>query len=48
MANISFGIVSGSEHITYFIADNGAGFNMDYAEKLFTAFQRLHSPGEST
>ena len=46
MANISFGIVSGSEHITYFIADNGAGFNMDYAEKLFTAFQRLHSPGE--
>ncbi|MEA5576483.1 PAS domain-containing protein [Anabaena sp. UHCC 0451] len=35
-----------SDYLTYIIRDNGVGFDQTYANKLFQAFQRLHSVEE--
>ncbi|MCX6273012.1 MAG: PAS domain S-box protein [Bacteroidetes bacterium] len=45
-ARIEFGVQYQNESPVYFIRDDGAGFEMKYVEKLFGAFQRLHTNTE--
>lgn len=45
-ARIEVGVLRRGDEAVYYVRDNGVGFDMRYAEKLFGVFQRLHTADE--